>query len=134
VTMSFDTATSGRLAWPGGTISITRYDIVSGGVAAGPASGMPQTGWWWNSSESGRGYFFEVQGSTMFMSTYMYDSRGQATWYISSGAMSSTALYQGTLQEYRGGQPLGGAYSAPSVYTSQGTVTIQFTSQTTATM
>jgi hypothetical protein len=134
VTLSFDTATTGRLTWPGGTISIQRYDIVSGGSSAGPAAGMPQTGWWWNPSESGRGYFFEVQNTTMFMSTYMYAANGQAAWYISSGAMSSTALYQGTLQEYRNGQTLGGVYAAPSVFANQGTVTIQFTSQTTATM
>jgi hypothetical protein len=38
------------------------------------------------------------------------------------------------LQEYRGGQALGGPYQAPSVYTNQGAITIQFTSQTTATM
>ncbi|MBI1777063.1 MAG: hypothetical protein HYR63_17130 [Proteobacteria bacterium] len=134
VTLSFDTATTGRLTWAGGTISIQRYNFVSGGVAAGPASGMPQTGWWWNANEPGRGYFFEVQSSTMFMSAYMYDSRGQAAWYISQAAMSSTTLFQGTLQEYRGGQALGGPYQAPSLFAGQGTVTIQFTSTTTATM
>ncbi len=134
VTLSFDTTTSGRLAWPGGTIPLTRYDIVSGGVTAGAAAGMPQKGWWWNSSESGRGYFIEVQNSTMFLATYMYGSTGQAVWYVSNGAMTSTSLYTGALTEFRGGQTLGGPYNAPTSSLSAGTITIQFSSQTAATL
>lgn len=134
VTMSFDTTTSGRLTWPGGTIPFTRYDIVSGGVTAGSSAGMPQKGWWWNSAESGRGYFIEVQGSTMFLATYMYDTSGQAAWYVSLGAMTSTSLYTGTLTEFRGGQTLAGPYSAPTTSLNAGTITIQFSSQTGATL
>ncbi len=134
VTLSFDTTTSGRLTWPGGTIPLTRYDIVSGGVTAGASAGMPQKGWWWNSSESGRGYFIEVQGSTMFLATYMYDSTGQAAWYVSNGSMTSTSLYTGVLTEFRGGQTLGGPYNAPTTSLNAGTITIQFSSQTAATL
>lgn len=134
VTLSFDTTTSGRLTWPGGTIPFTRYDIVSGGVTAGAAAGMPQKGWWWNSSESGRGYFIEVQNSTMFFATYMYSSTGQAAWYVSNGTMTSNSLYTGTLTEFRGGQTLGGTYNAPTSSSSAGTITIQFSSQTAATL
>jgi photosystem II stability/assembly factor-like uncharacterized protein len=134
VTLSFDTTTSGRLAWPGGTVPIARYDIVTGGVTSGANSGMPQKGWWWSSSESGRGYFMEVQGSTLFLATYMYDSTGQAVWYISLGAMTSTSLYTGTLTEFSGGQTLGGSYNAPTSSSSQGTITLSFSSQTTATL
>ena len=134
VTVSFDTTTSGRLTWAGGTIPLTRYNIVSGGVAAGAAAGMPQKGWWWNSAEGGRGYFIEVQNSTMFFAAYMYDSTGQATWYISNGAMTSTSLFTGTLTEFRGGQTLGGTYNATTSSSSAGTITLQFSSQTAATM
>ena len=134
VTLSFDTTTSGRLAWPGGTIPITRYDIVSGGVSQGADAGMPQKGWWWSSAESGRGYFIEVQGSTMFLASYMYDGDGQAVWYVSNGAMTTAALYQGALTEFRGGQTLGGAYTAPTSSSNAGTVTLVFTSQTAATL
>ncbi|MBM3535887.1 MAG: hypothetical protein FJX60_22985 [Alphaproteobacteria bacterium] len=134
MTLAFDTTTSGRLTWPGGTISIARYDIVTGGVTAGPNAGMPQKGWWWGSTESGRGYFIEVQGSTLFLASYMYDSTGQAVWYISPGAMTSTSLYSGTLTEYRGGQVLGGSYNAPTTSSNVGTITLSFSSQTTATL
>ncbi|MSP49806.1 MAG: hypothetical protein EXQ95_10845 [Alphaproteobacteria bacterium] len=134
VTLSFDTTTAGRLTWAGGTIPIARYDIVTGGVTSGAAAGMPQKGWWWSSAESGRGYFLEVQGSTLFLAAYMYDSTGQAVWYISLGAMTSTSLYTGTLTEFRGGQTLGGAYNATTSSSSVGAITLQFSSQTAATL
>ncbi|MBM3545985.1 MAG: hypothetical protein FJX54_03450 [Alphaproteobacteria bacterium] len=132
LTLSFDTTTSGRLAWPGGTIPIARYDIVTGGVTTGPGAGMPQKGWWWASSESGRGYFMEVQGTTLFLASYMYDATGQAVWYVSLGEMTSTTAYTGTLTEFRGGQTLAGSYNAPVASVNVGTISLSFSSQTTA--
>jgi photosystem II stability/assembly factor-like uncharacterized protein len=134
VTLSFDTTTSGRMTWPGGTVPIARYEFSTNGVSLGAAAGMPQKGWWWASSESGRGYFIEVQNSVLFMAYYMYDSTGQAVWYITTGAMTSTALYSGSLIEFGGGQVLGGAYNAPTTSTILGTVTLTFSSQTTGTL
>jgi photosystem II stability/assembly factor-like uncharacterized protein len=134
VTLSFDTTTSGRLTWPGGTVPIDRYEFATNGVSTGAAAGMPQKGWWWASTESGRGYFIEVQSSSLFMAFYMYDSTGQAVWYISNGAMTSTSVYSGSLTEFRGGQVLGGAYNAPTSSSNAGTITITFSSQTTGTL
>lgn len=70
----------------------------------------------------------------MFLATYMYDTSGQAAWYVSLGAMTSTSLYTGTLTEFRGGQTLAGPYSAPTTSLNAGTITIQFSSQTGATL
>jgi hypothetical protein len=134
VTLAFSSTTSGTLTWAGGTIPIQRFDIVTGGAALGPAAGMPETGWWWNSSESGRGFFIEVQGSTMFVSGFMYDDQGRPAWYVSIGAMTGTTVYQGTLQRYANGQTLTGAYQAPSAPESVGTITLQFSSTTAATL
>lgn len=64
----------------------------------------------------------------------MYDDAGVATWYISTGDMTSTSLYSGTLQRCSGGQSLTGSYRAPGCTADQGNVTLQFTSQITATM
>ena len=132
--LSFTTPTTATLTWAGGTTTIERYDIVAGGAAAGPVNGMPQTGWWWNESESGRGFVVEVQGNKLFFSGYMYDDAGIATWYISTGDMTSTSLYTGTFQRCSGGQSLTGPYQAPGCVADQGNVTLQFTSQITATM
>ena len=132
--LSFTTPTTATLTWAGGTTTIERYDIVAGGAAAGPVDGMPQTGWWWNESESGRGFVIEVQGNKLFFSGYMYDDAGTATWYISTGDMTSTSLYTGLFQRCSGGQSLTGPYQTPGCVADQGSVTLQFTSQVTANM
>ncbi|MSP48835.1 MAG: hypothetical protein EXQ95_05855 [Alphaproteobacteria bacterium] len=125
---------NGALVWPGGTTQIQRFDIVSGGASAGPASGMPETGWWWNPSEPGRGFFIEVQSSTMFFATFLYDDRGEPVWYSSQNTMTSTGLFQGTLSEYANGQTLTGTYRAPTTLATRGTVTIAFSSRTAGTL
>lgn len=132
--LTFNTPTTATITWASGTTTIQRYDIVSGGAAAGPVGGMPQTGWWWNESESGRGFVIEVQGNKLFFSGYMYDDAGNPTWYISTGDMTSTSLYSGVFQRCSGGQSLTGAYRTPGCVADQGNVTLQFTSQITADM
>ncbi|MBI1775268.1 MAG: hypothetical protein HYR63_07975 [Proteobacteria bacterium] len=134
LTVSFATPTTGALTWPGGSMAIQRFDIVAGGAAAGPAAGMPETGWWWNASEGGRGFFFEVQGTTMFLSGFMYDAVGRPVWYTSLGAMTGTTVYQGRLLQYAGGQTLTGAYRPPSTSSDAGAVSVQFSTTTTASL
>ncbi len=139
VSITFSSSTTGTLTWPGGTIAIERFDIVSGGVAAGSATGDPEKGWWWSSSESGRGYFIETQGSTraIFMAAYMYDTDNSAVWYAAGGGVLASSLlvgnsFTGTLSEYGNGQSLGGTYRSPTITATRGTITIDFTSSTRA--
>ncbi len=129
----FDSETTGYLVFPGGSgTSISRFDFITNGSVGGPAPGYPQTGWWWNASEAGRGYFIEAQNTSMFVSFYMYNAAGQAVWYIASGVMTSADVFQGTLQEYSGGSPLTSAFRAPNGANNIGAVTIQFASGTAA--
>lgn len=130
VAIAFTSDTTATMTWPGGAVSLQRFNIVSGGVAAGADADAPETGWWWNAAESGRGYFVEIQGSTLFLSGYMYDSRGQATWFVTQNTLSEPLTYQGTLMEYGGGQTLTGTYRPVTSSTGRGSVTIQFTSAT----
>jgi hypothetical protein len=139
MTITFSSATAGTISWPGGTLAIERFDIVSGGVAAGSASGDPEKGWWWNASEGGRGYFIETQGAgrSMFMAAYMYDADASAVWYVASGTVLSSALavgssFTGTLSEYANGQALGGEYRTPTISATRGAITLDFTSSTQA--
>ncbi|MBL8689748.1 MAG: hypothetical protein JNL04_11645 [Rhodospirillaceae bacterium] len=139
VSITFSSSTAGTLTWPGGTIAIERFDIVSGGVVAGSASGDPEKGWWWSSSESGRGYFIETQGSSraIFMAAYMYDTDNTAVWYAAGGGVLASSLlvgnsFTGTLSEYGNGQTLGGAWQAPTITSIKGSITIDFTSSTQA--
>jgi hypothetical protein len=135
VQIYFDSETTGLIVFPdGSTTSISRFSFVTNGAVGGPAPGYPQTGWWWNASEPGRGFFIEAQNTSMFVSFYMYASTGQATWYVASGAMTSSTVFQGTVQEYAGGSTLTGTFRAPTASASLGTVTIQFPTTTTAVM
>jgi hypothetical protein len=121
-------------SWSSGS-TINRFDFITNGAAIGPATGYPQTGWWWNASEAGRGFFIEAQNAAMFVSFYLYNSAGQATWYVASGTMVSSSLFSGTLSEYSGGSYFSSStFRAPTGTTSQGTVTIQFGTSTTATL
>jgi subtilisin family serine protease len=132
-TVSFTSPTVGTLTWPGGTISIQRFPI-DGQATVGSPSGAPQTGWWWNPAQSGTGWFFEVQGSNIFISGYMYDSAGRPVWYVSSGPMINAAAFDGSLQVYGGGQTLTGSYQAPSSTAAVGQISLRFDGAATATL
>ncbi|WP_084090888.1 hypothetical protein [Andreprevotia lacus] len=75
---------------------------------------VPQTGWYWNPAEGGRGYAIEVQGNQIFLVAFMYETNGVATWYASTLTQQANGQYAGELMRYAGGQTLGGAYKAPS--------------------
>lgn len=130
ISLQFSDATHGTLTWPGGTIPIERYIFGSGTPAF-----KPDTGWWWNPAESGRGFFIEVQGNALFIAGYMYDSAGNPIWYAASGSMTSGTLFQGHWDQFSGGQTLTGSYKAPTLPPGNaGTLTLQFTSSTAATL
>jgi hypothetical protein len=49
------------MTWPGGTVPLERFNIVPNGLTLPAAPNQPQSGWWWNPEESGRGFFMEWQ-------------------------------------------------------------------------
>ncbi len=135
ISLTFSDAAHGTLTWPGGTIPIERFNIVANGVNAPQASFQPETGWWWNSSENGRGFALEIQNGVMFLAGYMYDSAGNPIWYSSANSMSSQSLYQGNWLQYANGQTLMGSYRAPVVVNSSvGALQIQFQTTTSGTL
>ena len=127
ITMAFNDSQHGTLIWPGGTIPIERFNIVPNGIALAPLANQPEGGWWWNPAESGRGFFLEWQGNTLFMAAYMYDETGNPLWYLSSGTASNIQGYANTWWQYANGQTLTGVYKPPQqVSTTVAPVTIQF--------
>ncbi len=131
----------------GQTREIFRFPIDQAvGVAGGP-SWVPRSGWWWDATRPGIGWFLESQGTTtqgtatytnMFLVGQMYRNDGSAVWY-SSGSLygrlptGGTAIpfYQGQLSEFAGGPPYtGGAGTGLVLAGSPGYVTLQFLSQT----
>jgi hypothetical protein len=130
ITLQFIDATHGTLTWPGGTIPIERFIFKSGTPAF-----QPETGWWWNEAESGRGFTVEIQGNTLFMGGYMYDDSGNPIWYVTTGTMASPTLYQGVWLQFADGQTLTGPYKVNRLINNNvGSITLQFSSTTTATL
>jgi cytochrome c553 len=135
VTITFSDASHASLTWPGGTIPIQRYEFVTGGLNLPPTGIQPQTGYWWNPAEGGRGYTIEVQGGTAFIAAYMYDPQGNPIWYAAGPAtLTGGNTYVGSWTTYMGGETLTGSYQSPTGTVPAGNLTIQFTSATAATL
>jgi len=125
----------------GGTAQTMLDGGVNRRVASAPGTTRcdpqkPQSGWWWNPAEGGRGFSLEVQGSNVFFASYLYDVSGRSTWYAAFGPLTlEGSLFHGRqLESYAGGQTLQGAYrpvSAPSV---NGDLTLAFNDATHGTL
>lgn len=102
--------------------------VAAGSV--GNALPSPQSGWWWNETEGGRGYAIEIRNGSLFMAGFLYENTGRATWFVSSGIMTDNTHYQGSMSPYSGGQTLTGAFKPATAGTSLGTVKLAFSSAT----
>jgi len=99
--------------------------------AASASAALPDSGWYWNSAEPGRGFILEIQNNTLFISGFLYDTLGNQIWVYSGGVMSSDRTYSGPAYRTTSGQRLGGTYQA-ATNVPFGTATITFTSTVTA--
>ncbi len=128
--LACDTEDHCTLQWPGGTVPIERavWD-----TTPSPSS-APETGWWWNSSENGRGFYLEQQGGTLVASAFLYEADGRAVWYLAN-AQESAGRYTGQWQQYGQGQTLTGTYRpATLVNANVGSVSLWFTDPQTGTL
>jgi hypothetical protein len=94
---------------------------------------FPDSGWYWNPAESGRGVAIEVQDNKIFLAIYTYDSGGAPIYYYSAGTMADDHTYAGDLFRTTNGQCIGCSYRAPTS-TPVGTVTVNFTAPELATV
>ncbi len=103
--------------------------------AAAATVGGPTMGLWWNADESGRGYEIDLQGDTMIVTTYVYESSGDPIWYLSSGTYDhDTGVFQSTYDIFANGQCFGCPYAAPDHTGDAGPITITFHTNQTATL
>lgn len=93
----------------------------------------PDSGWYWNPSEPGRGVSIEVQDDKLFVAIYTYENNGSPVYYYSAGPMTGDRTYSGTLAKTSNGQCLGCGFR-PAIPAAVGTVTINFTGYETATL
>jgi hypothetical protein len=95
----------------------------------------PRTGTWWNPNESGSGYNIEIHQGVLVITVYSYKSNGDSEWYLASGPMSADQRqFTGTLDKYRNGQCISCAYRVASLVGNDGTISINFSSETSATL
>jgi len=135
------TSTSGVLVtWPASfgaapPVTLTRYPV-NGTAVVSPAANLPAaTGWWYNPNQPGRGFFLDIQGTNLFLATYMYRTDGSAVWYVASGAMTGSS-YTGTLAEYTGGPSFlnPGRTTVAAVPLANNAVSLQISSASAATI
>lgn len=104
-------------------------------VATVARAAAPQTGLWWSPAESGRGYAIDVQNDVLVLASFLYGPDGRMQWYYSDGKLTNDgANWSGTLLKFDQGQPLSGAYKAPTPSGNDGPVSIAFSSRTTGTI
>ena len=98
----------------------------------------PEKGLWWDPTEDGTGYQFDVKHGVLVLTMYTYEAGGHSEWYLSGGPLvgnGETTTFTATLDKYRGGQCLSCPYTGrPTLAGSDGTITITFTSSTSATV
>ncbi len=74
----------------------------------------PETGWWWNEAEDGRGFSIEKQGETIVFAAYLYADSGDPTWFTAVLTEVSEDRFEGVLQQFSGGQTLTGNFQPAS--------------------
>ncbi|MDH5264954.1 MAG: hypothetical protein OEX21_09420, partial [Betaproteobacteria bacterium] len=87
----------------------------------------PQTGWWWNPAESGRGFSIESSGNNLFMAAYLYDVSGRSTWHVAVGPTSlDGSVFSSQLLTFGSGVTLTGAYRANAPLPGPGAISLTF--------
>jgi uncharacterized repeat protein (TIGR02543 family) len=119
------------------TVMMSDSHFVTAQFVSNTPQFTPQTGFWYNPAEAGRGFVIEVHSdNNLFIGGFMYAANGNAIWYASGpAAMADGTTYTGTWQQFGNGQTLTGAYQPPTIPNNDvGTITLVFTSATTATL
>lgn len=102
-------------------------------VASAAGAVTPERGWWWNPQEPGWGLSIEAQRDAVLIATFIYDETGTPIWYSGTGELDDSTV-TAPLLRFDGGQCIGCPYQAPSTTGGPGSVTIEFTSPSTATL
>lgn len=94
----------------------------------------PQTGWWWNPAEGGRGYSIETRGNRLFFAAFHYDESGRPTWNFAGGTTAlDGSLFTTDFLSASNGQTLTGPYRLPGL-ANAGSITLAFSDATNGTM
>ncbi len=136
---TLETAASGTAATltVGATAPQTLALFPIGGSATTGFAGLPQTGWWYEpDAGNGVGYFLAVNTQAQangavahvgYLSVLGYDARRQPVWQVAQATLGADLGFSGTLMQYAGGMPFGGASAATASASQIGQVRMTFT-------
>ena len=98
-----------------------------GSVVAPPAV-TPQSGYWWNPAEGGRGFTIELNSASgkVFFAAFLYATSGSPAWYAAGPVAMSGAIFSAPMTAYSNGQTLTGAYQQAMQGASPGNLSITF--------
>lgn len=110
-------------------------------LAQGVSAFTPESGFYWNPAQGGRGFSIEIQDNYLFLAGYVYATDGTPIWYTAQGNLTVTsqqdrkATYTGVLDRFVNGQCITCNYRAPTAQLgSGGNFRIDFSSETRATI
>jgi hypothetical protein len=92
---------------------------------------VPIAGVWWSKTEPGSGLGIDYDNGTLIAEVYSYAAGGASQWYLAAGPVTNN-VFTATLDKYVNGQCISCAYRGPTFAGDDGTMTITFTSPTTA--
>jgi uncharacterized protein (TIGR03437 family) len=132
VQLVFNSAATATLQIGADSVPIQRYQFSD--QWASPMLNAPRTGWWDQTTQSGRGYFLEVQGNTLLIGGLIYGTSGQPSWFTSTGPMDSTGAFAGSLTVCSAQANPDGSLQAPNCEATTDTIRLVFSAQWRATL
>ena len=94
---------------------------------------LPESGWYWNPTQSGRGFNIEIQDNLLFVAAFAYDAPGNPTWWVAGGPMQSDRSFAAQASMVTGGQCFGCPYRVPGV-ADAGPISVVFSDEGNATV
>lgn len=94
----------------------------------------PESGWWWNPDEPGRGFIIDRSGGQIVIGALAYEPDGRASWSLAAGALGCGNEFHGALVAFGGGQTLNGRFRRVTSQREVGRIGIRFLSPSQATL
>jgi hypothetical protein len=116
ISITFTASGTATVQLPQRSATMQRFDFK--GLTGAPST-RPESGWFWNAQQSGRGYAVEIQNGTMFFAMFHYNADGSPTWNTFTGTVGAAGTISGDFASVSGGQTLSSGYRAPSPATFQ---------------
>ena len=120
----------------GGNVATGTLSSFMTDFAPGDKDSRNLTGWWWDPSYNGMGFFLDARGGKMAMVWYNYREDKSPRWWTSDGSFADGAVtYNDALDGWQNGQCPGCSYKTPtSIPNEGGSINITFTDDSHATL